>query len=55
MIPLCFSVACFWCQRFGDVSPYVFILFKFGLGLVWEIAAHSVDHMFSLYFYYLLC
>ena len=22
-----FSVACFWCQSFGGVSPYVFILF----------------------------
>ena len=20
---LCLSVACFWCQSFGDVSPYV--------------------------------
>ena len=50
----------FWCQSFGDVSPYVcsyvvFLSVMFGLlsGLFWEIAAHSVDHMFSLYFDYL--
>ena len=29
---LCFSVACFWCQRFGEVSPYVcsyYVFFRF--------------------------
>ena len=53
-----FIVACFWCQNFGDVSPYVCSLyFKFGLGY-WvttfrEIAVPSVAHLFSLYFVYL--
>ena len=27
-----FSVACFWCQSFGDVSPYVCSYFCFCLG-----------------------
>ena len=40
---LCFSVACFWCQSFGDVSPYMcsYFLVRFGLGIV----ARSVDDM----------
>ena len=49
---LWFSVACFWCQSLDDVSPYVC---SYYFSSVWmatflEIAAHSVDHMFSLYF-----
>ena len=40
---------------FGDVSPYICTYyFQFCLGYIvatfWERAAHSVDHMFSLYF-----
>ena len=53
IVLLWFSVAWFYCQSFGDVSPTcVHIIFS----LVWvaewpswgERAAHSVDHMFSL-------
>ena len=47
-------VACSWCQSFGDVSSMCFniilVRFRFQSGNLWEIAAHSVDHMFSLYF-----
>ena len=61
VVLLWFSVACFWCQSFGDVSPYVC---SYHFSSVWiaewppfdpifEIAAHSVDSMFSLYFDYL--
>ena len=43
---------------FDGVSPYFCTdYFQFGLGCwvatFWERAAHSVDHMFSLYFDYL--
>ena len=47
----------FWCQGFGDVSRYVYSYY-FSLVRVaewptfWEIAAHSVDHMFSLNYDY---
>ena len=49
-----FAVACFWCQSFGDVSLMCvhIILIPFGLlsgHLFLERAAHSVDHMFSLF------
>ena len=52
-----FSVTCFWFQNFGDVSPYV-CSYYFSSVLVagWPsfgVAAHSVDHMFALYFDYL--
>ena len=55
---MCFFVACFWWYSYGDVSPYVSSLyFKFGLGCwvttCWEIAAHSVCLLSSLYFVYL--
>ena len=44
----------FWCQSFGDVSPYISSYF-FGLGCwvatCWERAAHSVNH--SMFFYIL--
>ena len=49
-------VACF-VVSFGDVSPYVCTCY-FGSVYVaewplWERAAHSVYHMFSLYYVYL--
>ena len=48
----------FWCQSFGDVSPYVCSLyFEFGLGCraatFWEIVARLVGHLFPLSFVYL--
>ena len=55
----------FCCQSFGDIDlSFVCSYYsKYGLGCsvatFWERAAHSVDHMFSLYFdyfdYLLLC
>ena len=55
IVLLWFSVACFWCQSFGDVSLYVCSYYFSSVSVAeWppflEIAAHSVDHMFSLYF-----
>ena len=55
IVLLWFSVACFWCQIFGDVFTLrVFILFlvRFRLlsGHLWEIAAYSFDHKFSFVF-----
>ena len=44
VVLLWFSVACFWCQSFGEC---------FTLCVFWVIAAHSIGHMFSLYFDYL--
>ena len=33
VVMLWFSVVCFWCQSFGDVSPYVCSYYlTFGLG-----------------------
>ena len=57
VVPMWYSVACVWCQSFGNVSPYVcYYTFLFDLGCwvttFWEIAAHSVGHFFSLYFVY---
>ena len=48
----------FWCQSFGDLSPYVcslYFYFSFGCSVAtfWEIAAHSVGHLYLLYFVYL--
>ena len=40
-------VAWFWCQRFGDVSPYVCLFYFSSVSVVEWPAAHSVDHMFS--------
>ena len=45
----------FWCQSFGDDSPYVCSLFfKFCLdcwgATLLEIAAHTIDHLFSVSF-----
>ena len=46
-----------WCQNFGDVSPYVCSHYTFSsvlfVGTFWEIAAHSVGHLYVLYFVYL--
>ena len=44
----------FWCQSFNDVSPYMFSYYFMSVSVAeWlpfgEIAAHSVDHMFSLF------
>ena len=51
VVLLWFSVACFWCQSFCDVSPYVCsYYFSSVLVALWEIAAHSVNHMFSFVF-----
>ena len=48
---------CFLCQSFGDVSPYVCSYYFSSVWLLsntfWEIAALSVDHMFSLYLDYM--
>ena len=43
---LCFSVACFWCQSFGDVTCVHIIFSSVWVAAVsvWEIAAVSVDH-----------
>ena len=45
----------FWCQSFVDDSPYICSsYFKFCLccwvATFWKIAAHSIGHLFSLYF-----
>ena len=40
----------FWCQSFCDVSSYVCSNYFSSVATFWEITAHSVDHMFSLYF-----
>ena len=55
VVLLWFPVICFWCQSFGDGSPYVclFILVLVRVTIFWEIAAHSVEQIFSLYFVYL--
>ena len=37
----------FWCLSFGDISPYVFSYYFSSVSVAeWEIAAHSVGHMF---------
>ena len=45
------------CQSFGDITPYVHIIFvRFGcrVATFLEIAGHLVDHMLFLYFDYML-
>ena len=39
----------FGVKSFGDVSPYVcsYYFCSVSVAEFWEIAAHSVDHMFS--------
>ena len=44
----------FWFQSFDDVSPYVFSNYFSSVSFAEWPANHSVDHMFSLYFDYLL-
>ena len=46
----------FWCQSFSDVSPYMCSYYFSSVSVAeWPpFCAHSVDHMFSLYFDYLL-
>ena len=58
VVLLWFSVACFWCQSFDDFSSYVCSFYFYTVWVAewspfWEILAHSVYRMFSLYFYYL--
>ena len=56
VVLLWFVVACFWCQIFGDVSPYVCSYYFSSVSVVeWPpfgkyVTAHSVDHMFSVVF-----
>ena len=37
VVMLWFSVACFWCQSFGDVSPYVYFIWytRYYFSSVW--------------------
>ena len=53
VVLLWFLVACFWCQSFCDVSPYVCLYYLSSVSVAGEIAAHSVDKMLSLHFDYL--
>ena len=53
-----FSVACFWCPSFDDVSSYVCSYYFSSVWVAewhpfWEIAAQSVDNVFSIRFDYL--
>ena len=48
---LWFTVACFLCQSFGDVSPYICSYYFNSVSMAelttfWDIAAYSVYHMF---------
>ena len=54
VVLLCFCVTCFWCQSFGDVSPYVcFYLFSSVWVAEWPAFGKELLTRFSLFFDYL--
>ena len=48
---LLFSFACFWCQSFDDVSPYLYLYYFRSVWVAfWEKAVHLVDQIMYFYF-----
>ena len=50
---LCFTRPRYQVSVYRTNGPMVFSLVQLLSGIFWEIAAHSVGHMFSLFFDYL--
>ena len=50
LLVFCVRVSLMFHLKFVHI---ILVRFRLLSGLLWEIAAHSVDHMFSLYFDYL--